>query len=264
MPKVWQIEKALDDFAPKKTALSYDNVGLLVGDAQADVKHVLLALDITPDVVVEAKMRNAQMIVSHHPVIFNPYKTVTKESYDKSAVMRLIRDDIAAVCMHTNLDIAENGVNDALAETLELSDIEKAEGDADGILRIGTLPYLMEMSEFAAYVRQKLNCPGVWYSDAKSYIERVAVCGGAGGGTDELALAVSSGADAYVTSEIHHHAALQAEYLGIGLVDAGHFYTERPVLFMLDEYLRKIFPDLDISISPLRPSGYYSVNLNNV
>lgn len=257
MVKAWQIEKALDEFAPKSTALSYDNVGLLIGDPQADVDRVLIALDITPDTMLEAEMRRVSLIISHHPIIFNPYRTITDATYDKSAAMRLIRSGITAICMHTNLDLARGGVNDALAEALELTDIETVEGDPDKLLRVGMLRDEMEMEDFAEKVRQRLGCPGLWYSDAKMPVRRVAVCGGAGGGEEELALAISAGADVYISSEFHHHVTLQAEYKHISLIDAGHFYTEQPVLYALEYHLRNLFPQLNIYVSPMTPSGKY-------
>ena len=124
--KAWQIEHTVARLAPVQTALSYDNVGLLIGDAQKEITRVLLALDVTPETVAEAADFGAQMILSHHPVIFNPYRRITPESYDTAAAMAVIRQDMAALCMHTNLDLARGGVNDALAQALEDGDQQAA------------------------------------------------------------------------------------------------------------------------------------------
>ena len=247
--KAWQIEHTVARLAPVQTALSYDNVGLLIGDAQKEITRVLLALDITPETVAEAADFGAQMILSHHPVIFNPYRRITPESYDTAAAMAVIRQDMAALCMHTNLDLARGGVNDALAQALGLEEIRQVEADADGLLRVGLLPKAMPVRDFALLVKTALGCPGLWYCDAGRPVQRVAVCGGAGGGDAETALALASGADVYVSAEFRHHITLQAQYRGLSLVDAGHFYTERPVLAALAAYLRSTLPDLEVGIS---------------
>lgn len=255
--KVWQIENALARLAPVETALSYDNVGLLVGDAQKEVTRALLALDITPETVEEAADFGAQMMISHHPVIFQPYRRITPQGYDTAAAMALIRRDMAAVCMHTNLDLARGGVNDALARVLGLAEISTVDGDADALLRVGTLPDAMPMRDFARLVKRALGCPGLWYFDAGRPVRRVAVCGGAGGGDEEAALALASGADVYVSAEFRHHITLQAQYKGLSLVDAGHFYTERPVLEALALYLADLFPQLELKISAQRAAGSF-------
>jgi len=259
--KAWQIEAALNALAPRETALSYDNVGLLVGDAQADVSRILLAMDITPETAAEAEAIGAQMIVSHHPVIFTPFRRITPEKYDTAAVSALIRANIAAICMHTNLDLASGGVNDALAAKLGLHDVATVEADPDGLLRVGTLAAPMTGDEFARHVMTALAAPGVKLYDARRPITRVAVCGGAGGADDEFSLALASGADAYVTSEIRHHITLAARYAGITLLDAGHFYTERPVLDALCTYLGKTCPDVELHISTQRDEGKFYSNL---
>lgn len=257
MGKAWQIEKALAQLAPLETALSYDNVGFLVGDANKDISRVLLALDITPETVEEASIFGAEMIVSHHPVIFQPYRRITPQRYDTAAAMALIRRDMAAVCMHTNLDLARGGVNDALAQALGLCGISPVDADPDRLLRVGMLPEPMEMQVFARKVCKALGCPGLWFFDAGKPVSRVAVCGGAGGGDGEMELALASGADAYVSSEFRHHITLQARYRGLSLVDAGHFYTERPVLDLLAAYLRRTMPELEIGISVQRGAGSF-------
>ncbi len=255
--EAWQIEKMLAQLAPVQTALSYDNVGLLIGDAHKEVTRVLLALDITPETVGEAADFGAQMLVSHHPVIFQPYRRITPQSYDTAAAMALIRRDMAAVCMHTNLDLARGGVNDALARALGLQDISRVEADADALLRVGMLPGALSMRDFALLVKRALGCPGLWYSDAGRPVRCVAVCGGAGGGDAETALALASGADVYVSAEFRHHITLQAQHRGLSLVDAGHFYTERPVLAALAEYLGNAFPQLELRISAQRGTGVF-------
>ncbi len=257
MARVWQIEKALDTLAPHETALSYDNVGLLVGDRQAQTEAAFLTLDITPEAVEEAHTRGISLVISHHPVIFQPFRQITPDKYDTEAVRRLLRYDMAAICMHTNLDLARGGVNDALAEKLGLSNIHSFAGDPDALLRLGELARPMHAADFAQHVGNSLSAPGLWYQDAGKMIRTVAVCGGAGGGDAETALAVESRADAYVSSEFKHHITLQAAYRGLTLVDAGHFYTERPVLDKLRVLLSKEFPTLRLVLSAYKAPGRY-------
>ena len=257
MARVWQIEKALDALAPRDTALSYDNVGLLVGDRQAQTEAVFLTLDITPEAVEEAHTKGISLIVSHHPVIFQPFRQITPDKYDTEAVRRLLKYDMAAICMHTNLDLARGGVNDALAEKLGLTNIHPFAGDPDALVRIGELARPMSAEDLARHVRRSLGAPGVWLQDAGKMIRTVAVCGGAGGGDDESALAVASGADAYISAEFKHHITLQAAYRGLTLVDAGHFYTERPVLDKLRVCLGKEFPGLRLVLSVYKAQGKF-------
>ncbi|MBQ3879338.1 MAG: Nif3-like dinuclear metal center hexameric protein [Oscillospiraceae bacterium] len=257
MAKVWQIEKALDALAPRDTALSYDNVGLLVGDRQAQTESAFLTLDITPEAVEEAHEKGISLIISHHPVIFQPFRQITPEKYDTEAARRLLKYDMAAICMHTNLDLARGGVNDALAEKLGLANIHPFAGDPDALLRIGDLPRPMSAQDFAAHVRRSLGASGVWFQDSGKIIRTAAVCGGAGGGDDEAALAIESRADVYVSSEFKHHITLQAAYRGLSLIDAGHFYTERPVLDKLRVYLAKEFPTLRLVLSVYKPGGKF-------
>ena len=257
MAKIWQIEKALDAFAPRDTALSYDNVGLLVGDRQAQADAAFLTLDITPEAVEEAHGKGIPLIISHHPVIFQPFRQITPDKYDTEAVRRLLKYDMAAICMHTNLDLARGGVNDALAEKLGLANIRPFAGDPDALLRIGDLPRPMSAQDFARHVQKSLGAPGVWYQDAGKILRTAAVCGGAGGGDEEAALAIESRADVYVSAEFKHHITLQAAYRGLSLVDAGHFYTERPVLDRLRILLGKEFPTLRLVLSVYRAPGKY-------
>lgn len=242
MSTVFDLYSAIDQFAPFSLSMDFDNTGILVGDRHQPVSKVLLALDCTMDVVNYAKEIGAQLIITHHPVIFHPIKRVNEDS----VVYHLIRSQIAVISAHTNLDIAEGGVNDVLAQAVGLQNIsglELLDPAAQSYLgRIGTLSNSISASEFAALVKESLHARSVKFADAGNKIQKVALCFGSGADCLESALAV--GADALLTSEVKQHEYLNAAAAGISIFDAGHFDTEDIVIETLKEKLAGIFPDI--------------------
>ena len=247
MPTVREIEQALFRLAPKEGALDWDNVGQLLGDPEAEVSRVLVALDITEAVADEAIAQGCQLIVGHHPVMnckWLPVQTVRTDTPQGRLLTRLLNSHVAAICMHTNLDVAPGGVNDALAAALGLEDPGPLPGDAEGLCRMGRIPDgPCDLPSFAQYVGQKLNANGVRYS-GKLPVERVAVGGGACGDWENIAIA--AGCDTFVTSDLTYHQFLDAQEKGINLIDAGHFPTEDPVCTKIISYLQEQFPHLHI------------------
>ena len=243
---VGQIFDALNQFAPVETALDFDNVGLLVGTKDAEVTCVLVALDITHTVVDDAVKVGANLIVSHHPIIFSPLHAVESDSI----VGKLLQNGISAVCMHTNLDAAQGGVNDTLANLLGLSDVITPEEDP--LMRIGTVP-ACELSEFLQNFCEKLGLPTVKYR-GNGRVSKVGLCGGSA--CEGAALAYSLGCDTYITGEVKHHIWLED---GKNLIEGGHFATENPVCETLVSYLRREFPSLAVSVSKENcdPASYY-------
>lgn len=245
MPTIHDIESALYALAPKALAAEWDNVGLLAGSADREVRSVLVALDITEPVVEEAERMGADLIVSHHPVIFHPVKSITDRDPSGRLLIRLVRSGTGAVCMHTNLDAAQGGVNDALASALGLQDAAPAaEG---GIARIGTLPEAMALPGFLARVKNALRPNGIRYVDGGRPIRKVAAGGGACG--DFLWEAAALGCDAFVTADLKYNHFLDAGVLGLTVIDAGHFPTEDVVCPMVVRYLREKFPEVQVEKS---------------
>lgn len=245
MPTIHDIESALYALAPKALAAEWDNVGLLAGSADREVRSVLVALDITEPVVEEAERMGADLIVSHHPVIFHPVKSITDRDPSGRLLIRLVRSGTGAVCMHTNLDAAQGGVNDALASALGLQDAAPAaEG---GIARIGTLPETMALPGFLARVRNALRPNGIRYVDGGRPIRKVAAGGGACG--DFLWEAAALGCDAFVTADLKYNHFLDAGVLGLTVIDAGHFPTEDVVCPVVVRYLREKFPEVQVEKS---------------
>ena len=237
MTTVQDIYDFFDSIAPFDTQEPWDNSGFLIGSAAQDVTVAALALDITPGTIQMAKNAGAQLLISHHPVIFRPLKAVKAND----PVYELSAAGLSAVCAHTNLDAAQGGVNDCLAQRLGLTDIEPLPiPSSETLLRRGKLPDEMTALEFAALVGGKLGARAAVAGGGKP-IQTVAVCGGAGG---EFVGEVAGLADAYLTGEVKHHEFLLARQLGLTVAAAGHFETETPVLFPLARRLSEHFSNV--------------------
>ena len=247
MPTVGEIEGAMFALAPHECAMDWDNVGLLAGRPEREVHKVLVSLDITDEVIEEAGQWGAELIVAHHPVVFHGQKSVTNRDVVGRRLVGLMERGIAAICMHTNLDIAEGGVNDALAGRLGLRDFYRLE--ENGVVRVGTLEGPMPLRDFAGWVSEALGCNGVRYADAGRPVYRVGVGGGACGEFEDAAIA--AGCDTFVTADLSYHEFVDAKSKGINLIDAGHFPTEDPVCETIIEYLREQFPELEIQKSAI-------------
>ena len=246
MIAVRDVEKKLFDWAPLELAVSWDNVGHLVGEPEAEVKKVLVALDITEAVVQEAIDCGADLIVAHHPVMnckWHEVQRIRSDDAQGRILINMIRNGISAICMHTNLDAAEGGVNDALAEKLGLTGIELLNEEKIG--RVGTLKCELPLVEFTRFVVESLRCNGLRYIDAGKPVHRVAVGGGACSGY--IGQVIALGCDTFVTSDLKYNDFLDTK--GINLIDAGHFPTENVVCPVVVEYLQKAFPELTVVYS---------------
>lgn len=242
MTKIIDILNYFETFAPLDTAMDFDNCGLLVGGKDAEVTKALVALDITPDVVREAESSGCELIISHHPVIFNPVKKLSPSSVP----YLLAQTGIAAVCMHTNLDLGEEfGVNRCLAEAVGI--IAPVKSERGECLMTGRLEKPLSAAEFAAAVKNSLSCDGLRYTDCGKMIETAAVACGAGG--SDIFAAAEEGADVLVTGEIKHHEINAANEAGVAVVDAGHFKSEDIVILPLIKRLRAQFPEITFTKS---------------
>lgn len=232
-------------FAPLGLQLGFDNAGFLVGDIEAGVSRVLISLDVTEEVIDEAVRTGVELIISHHPFIWTPLKSVTGDGLTSRKLMKLIKNDISVISMHTNLDIAEGGVNDVLISLLGAVRTDTL--DSDGCGRIGELQEELCLEEFLVHCRSVLNVKGLRYVDGGRRVKRLAVMGGAG--ADAMYDAIEKGCDTYVTADVKYHQFLEAKELGLNLIDADHFCTENPVMPVLAEKLRVAFPALDVHLS---------------
>ena len=248
MPTVREIEQSLFDWAPRELAADWDNVGHLLGSPGDTVSRVLTALDITEDVADEAMVLGCQLIVAHHPVMnckWLPVQTVREDRPQGHLLLKLLRNNISAICMHTNLDAAQRGVNDLLAKALHLADPVPLH--ESGIGRHGFLPEPMALPEFVRFVSQTLGCNGVRYAGTGRPVSHVAVGGGACGDFENDAIA--AGCDTFVTSDLSYHQFLDAAGKGITLIDAGHFPTEDLICGEIVSYLSARFPQLAVTKS---------------
>lgn len=232
MAKVKNFYGYLNSIAPFETQEDWDNSGMLVGDMDAEVKKVAVVLDITHEEIKKAKAIGADLIISHHPVIFNPIKSVTRGSVP----YELVASSINALCCHTPLDIADGGTNDSLAKLLGI-EVTRTE---DPILRLGTVePTTVE--NLAGKIAKTLNTK-VRYADAGRKIEKIAICTGAGCSLIEAAGEI----DAFITGDASHHNFLDCIQAGITLIAAGHYETEIVVVPVLVKKLQAQFPDIEI------------------
>ncbi|MCD8376200.1 MAG: Nif3-like dinuclear metal center hexameric protein [Oscillospiraceae bacterium] len=255
MATAMEIYEFLDGKAPFSTQLDFDNAGFLAGRGDLEVRRILVALDITEEVALEAARLEAQLVVSHHPLIWGGAKSVTGETVTGRRLLALLEHGTAAICAHTNLDMAPGGVNDTLAAVLGLTETRflqeygtYADGRPYGLgvqgrLGGGAVP----LKEFAAQVKAALGAASVRYEDAGKPVERVAVCGGSGGDLVEQALA--AGCDTLVTADVRYDPFLDAHSMGLNLLDAGHYATEQVVCPVLAGWLREAFPQVEVLLS---------------
>lgn len=233
----------LDNLFPVSTAKDYDNPGLLVGDPEKNSKKAVLALDCTLETVDFAVKNCCSLIITHHPVIFSPLKNVLKGS----VVYELIRNNIAVISMHTNLDVGDNGVNDCLCEAIGLSEIKPHLAPDGYLLKSGVVPSL-SAENLANRLKERLG-GSIKYVDGGKEIKSVLVCSGSGG--DFIEEAITQGFDALVTADIKHHHFLLARDSKVALFDAGHYNTEDIVIEPLRETLSDRFKDCEfISYHP--------------
>lgn len=232
--KVLDVFNYIDSFAPFSSQEEWDNSGHLIGSLGDEVKNAVVCLDVNSDVLKYAFEIGANLIVSHHPVIFSPVKSVTEDSI----ILNAVKNGISVISAHTNLDKAVGGVNDALCEVLSFS-YEKIFADTKPtFLNVCFPETAFSAKELSAYLRNKLSC-AVSYTDAEKNITKIGLCSGAG--ADFIDDAIKLGCDAFITGEAKYHEFLGALEKGISLFTVGHFESEIPVVKKLTEKLNNEF-----------------------
>ena len=251
-----EIEKRI----PRERALDWDNVGLLVGDGTAEARRVYLALDVTDEVVEHAVRQKADLILSHHPLIFSGMKQVTEDTFQGRRIRKLIRHDISCYAMHTNFDVCVMG--DLAAEKLGLFDVEVLEvcgaghrgeetGEAVpyGIGCVGVLPEAVTLRQMAERTAAAFDISHVKvFGDEERPVCRVAVCPGSG--KSDIPYALSSGADVYITGDIDHHSGIDAVAQGLSIIDAGHYGVEHIYMEYMKHFLQERLPELEVFTEP--------------
>jgi len=254
---VRELIAVLDKVAEPALAESWDNVGLMIGEPGWEISTILIALDPTLDVLNEARRKGCNTIVTHHPLIFKGLKSIRTDQPEGQILARALADQIAIIACHTNLDKVPWGVSEMLAAHLGLVNSRVlapaqvvTELSQIGFGRIGELPNSLTFADFTRLLRQKLDIPVVKVAGpTPAEITTVAVCGGSG---SELApVAMSRGAQIYVSGEIKHSMARWAESAGFCLVDCGHFATENVMVAGLAKLIRGFFAELDLAVDVL-------------
>lgn len=239
----------IEQFCPPSFAEDWDNVGLIAGRSDKEVRKVIVALDATSEVVDEAVRSGADALVTHHPLIFGGIKKVNDNDFVGRRILALIQNDISYYAMHTNFDVM--GMADAAADAMNLQDREvlevtfKDDISHEGLGRIGTLPEHMPLSDCAAYVRDVFHIPHVRiYGDPDQPIVTTAILPGSG--HDEIDLAVTANADVMITGDISHHNGIDAVEKGIAVIDAGHYGIEKIFMPYMKEFFGRELPELEV------------------
>lgn len=261
MPKVSDIASAIECFAPRNIQESYDNSGLQIGSPDDNVSAALICLDITEDVVEEARHRECNIIISHHPLLFHGLKSITGRTSTERIAADAIRHGIAIYSAHTNLDAAQDGVSYEIARLLNLQDltplIVRDDNAAQGLGIIGRTPQPIPAIEFLRTIKKQFRCKVLRYSVQSPHlvIRKVAACGGAG--ADMIRTAIDAGADIYITGDIkYHNFTTYAPH--ILLADIGHYESELCTKEIIWRILRENLPEFPayFSESEKNPIGY--------
>lgn len=223
----YEIIQLFEEWSPKKLAMEGDPIGLHIGQLNRKVEKVLVTLDVNEAIIDEAINRGANLIIAHHPPLFRPVKHIWTDTAQGRMIEKCMKNDVSVYAAHTNLDIANGGVNDMLAEKLELTQVkilEQTITDADdvfGIGRVGSLKSELTLEEFAHVVKKKLDVPAVRIvGDRNRKIKKVGVLGG--DGNKYIYAAKRAGADVLVTGDLYYHVAQDAEALDLCVIDPGH------------------------------------------
>ncbi len=242
MTSVKDIYDYINNIAPYDRMEEWDNSGFILGDINKEVKTVVMSLDATKKATAFAKSVNADLLLTHHPIIFGGVKKIKKDS----AIYQLINNDICCMCAHTSFDKANGGINDNLALLLELKNTRKLE---NGYVVVGELENEMSIDDFATFVSNALDVHALRYTDTDKMIKTVAVGGGACGEFIDDAM---QNADCFVTSDLKYHQMLDANEENFALINAGHFETENKAFLMLKNKLEKEFEQVEFVIAPVQ------------
>ncbi len=251
-----EVIAALEELSPAHYAQEWDNVGLLAGRKDKEIRRVMVALDATGDVVGQALCAQTDFLLTHHPLLFAPQKSICGDDFIGKRLLKLIGNDICYYAMHTNFDVM--GMADAAADELGLksrSVLKVTYEDSvsrEGIGRYGKLPEIMTLAECAGYVKKTFGLPFVCvYGDLERTIETMAVLPGSG--KDETRDALRVGADVYLTGDISYHAAIDALEQGLCIIDAGHFGLERIFMPFMKEFFARELPQLEVLAARQEP-----------
>ena len=237
--------RKLEELSPLAYAESWDNPGLLAGRTDKEIKRIYIAVDATTEAIAEAESVGADMLLTHHPLIFKGIKKVNSEDFIGRRILTLLQDDMCYYAMHTNFDVM--GMADAAADELKLQNREVLditfEDDIakEGFGRLGDLPYPMTVDECAAYVKERFHLQAVKvFGQGSQQLVRAAISPGSG--KSMIAPALGKGADVLITGDIDHHEGIDAVEQGMAVIDAGHYGVEHIFIEDMKNYLQEAFP----------------------
>lgn len=250
----------LQEQSPEWFACEWDNVGLLVGDFEQQVKKIYIALDATEEGIAEAIAEKADLLLTHHPMIFKGLRKVNTEDFTGKRVVKLIQNHISCYAMHTNFDV--KGMAELAAERMGLSDCEvlditcRGEEGAEGIGRVGILPEQMTLEECISLVKQAFDVDLVKvFGNLKQPVRKAAVCPGSG--KSVIFQALSAGAEVLITGDIDHHEGIDAAAQGLAIIDAGHYGVEKLFIPYMVQYLRERTEGIEIVGQPVKQPFRY-------
>ena len=249
-----EIIRVIEAAYPREAALDFDNVGLLAGRSEKEVNRVYIALDATDAVIDRAVRAGADMLITHHPLIFSPLKKVTDENFISRRIVKLIQNDISYYAMHTNYDVL--GMAELSEKILGIRDTEVLDitrengGIPEGIGRIGSLEQPVTLEECCVYIKHKLNLGSLKvFGDMDAKVSRLAISPGSG--KSAIGAAIAKGADILVTGDIGHHEGLDAVEQGLSVIDAGHYGTEYIFIDDMKRFLEDKLPVLQVTAAPV-------------
>ena len=258
---VKDISKEMEKLAPIFLKEDFDNVGLMVGDKNKEVKKVLLALDCTLKVIEEAKKENVELIITHHPLIFKRPSSITTDTLQGKKIIELIKNDISLYSSHTNLDSVENGLNDTIVSILGFDNskiLEKNKrDDKAGLGRIVSLKESIQLEDLISKIKKSLNINNLRVVKGKDKVNKIAIINGSG--QDFIGKAVALGADCIITGDTTYHFASDYKEMEISILDVGHFASEQITFFNVMENLKEKFKDVEFITSTVEedPFSFY-------
>ena len=261
MIKVNNIIKEMELLAPTYLKEDFDNVGLMVGDKNKEVKKVLLALDCTLKVIEEAKKENVELIITHHPLIFKRPSSITTDTLQGKKIIELIKNDISLYSSHTNLDSVENGLNDTIVSILGFDNFKILEknkrDDKAGLGRIVSLNESIQLEDLISKIKKSLNINNLRVVKGKDKVNKIAIINGSG--QDFIGKAVDLGADCIITGDTTYHFASDYKEMEISILDVGHFASEQITFFNVMENLKEKFKDVEFITSTVEedPFSFY-------
>lgn len=252
--KLSEIIKVIEKFAPTKFKEDYDNVGLMVGDKEAEITSVLVSLDSTLDVIDEAKEKNCELILSHHPLLFRKPNSITEETLLGKKIRKAVKNNINIYASHTNLDVVEEGINDLIVALLGFdrgfvmeTSTMSSNKEKEGIGRLIELKKPTSLEELCKKVKTDLKLSYLRYSgEANWQVDKIAIINGSG--QDYFNLAKRLGANCIITGDTTYHYVSDFYEEGIAVIDAGHFGTEWPAVKLFAENFKKLLQQENIHI----------------